>query len=478
MKIAKNRWVWFVFVTSITVLLGIVVYVHTTKALPDGLSYKGDIHYVEDVDFLYDLSYVDSTEQPQHELRIFKRINEMILEAEEFVVIDLFLFNSYYDTKSDFPPISGELTNSILTAMEKKPDLKVFFITDPINHAYGSHHSEELELLEDYGVEVIYTDLVKLRDSNPIYSSIWRTAFQWFQFYEKGDGWLPNPMSKDAPDITFGSYLEMLNIKANHRKIVATDQSAMISSANPHDESGYHSNIAFEVEGSIISDVIESEQAVATFSEGIDLPAVEKSKETDGPIAIRLVTEGKIQKQLIEELDAAETGDEVFIGIFYLADRDVLEAIMRAADKEIPVHIVMDSNQNAFGQEKTGLPNIPVSKELHDYSDLIDIRWYNTDIEQYHTKMTYIKKDAESVIIGGSANYTGRNLNDFNLESDLWIQAPNDSEVIKEVQDYFDRILSNEDAKYTLTYEEKKQSLPVFKYMVYRLQKFFYFTTY
>ncbi len=36
----------------------------------------------------------------------------------------------------------------------------------------------------------------------------------------------------------------MLNFKANHRKILITENEALITSANVHDASAYHSNIA------------------------------------------------------------------------------------------------------------------------------------------------------------------------------------------------------------------------------------------
>ncbi|MEK1832278.1 hypothetical protein AAAC51_35465 [Priestia megaterium] len=71
----------------------------------------------------------------------------------------------------------------------------------------------------------------------------------------------------------------MLNVKANHRKVVATDQSVIISSANPHDASFYNSNMAFEVKGNIIGDVVKSEQAVSDFSYGGKLPRYKKKEK-------------------------------------------------------------------------------------------------------------------------------------------------------------------------------------------------------
>lgn len=43
------------------------------------------------------------------------------------------------------------------------------------------------------------------------------------------------------------------------------------------------------------------------------------------------------------------------------------------------VRIILDPNQNAFGQQKMGLPNIPVAKELNEMGNKSSqIKWNNT----------------------------------------------------------------------------------------------------
>ena len=92
-------------------------------------------------------------------------------------------------------------------------------------------------LLEDAGIEVVYTDLDPLRDSTPIYSGLYRILFQWVELEKKG--WIANAMSSKAPKMTLASYMELLNVKANHRKTVITDQEGLVTSANPHNASGF-----------------------------------------------------------------------------------------------------------------------------------------------------------------------------------------------------------------------------------------------
>ena len=84
-----------------------------------------------------------------------------------------------------------------------------------------------------------------MRDSNPIYSGIWRSIIKWFG--TSGKGWIPNPFRPDSPKVTLRAYLKLLNFKANHRKVIASEKSAILSSMNPHDASGNHSNIGFNL---------------------------------------------------------------------------------------------------------------------------------------------------------------------------------------------------------------------------------------
>ncbi|MFO7176930.1 hypothetical protein QJS77_15990, partial [Enterococcus faecium] len=76
------------------------------------------------------------------------------------------------------------------------------------------------------------------------------------------------PMASSAPDITVRAYLRLLNIKANHRKVMVTENEGFVLSANPHDASGHHSNVGVQLKGPILKEIVEGEQAVATFSEG------------------------------------------------------------------------------------------------------------------------------------------------------------------------------------------------------------------
>lgn len=457
-------------------IVGITTYHHTHKDLPQGLSYEGKVHKVKDVRFLYDLTYTANDGEKKFEQEIFDTILKRIGEAEDFIVLDMFLFNDYYKKDMGYPEISESISEKLIAQKKKHKDMKIVFITDEINLTYGSHKSETLKELRDNGIEVIFTDLDPLRDSNPLYTAVWRVFFQWFG--QSGEGWMPNPMAKNAPDVTLRSYLELLNLKANHRKIFVTEKSAIVASANPHDASGFHSNIAFETSGNVIGDLLQSEQAVANFSGDGDLPEYEREDES-GPIEVQVLTEGKIFKHLLKELKKAGKGDTIWIGMFYLAERNVIDEIDKAADRGAKVKIILDPNTNAFGNQKSGLPNIPVSAEMEKLgSENIEIKWYNAGEEQYHTKMIYIDHGEKGMILGGSANFTRRNLDDLNLETNFKIDAPATANVVKDVKEYFHRLWNNEQGVYTLDYEENKDEMTPFKYIIYWIQKILQFTSY
>jgi HKD family nuclease len=481
----KGRLLLIVFMVLV---ITVMVY-HRIKPLPSDTSFAGEVHTVSDenVEFLYDLTYQQDGKE-NYDQSIFKEVYKTIKEADEFLILDLFLVNAYSNGERKYPPISSKLRKTIENKMKENPKLKVVFITDEINTTYNSHRAEQIEPLKKLGAEVIFTDLNQLRDPNILYSGIWRTALSWFG--QEGTGWLPNPLADHAPAVTLRSYFKLLNIKANHRKVVITEDAGLILSANPHDASGFHSNIAFKIKGRILQDMIKTEKAAAAFS-GSDLKKFPNEKELEkignsapqekleASIKAQILTESKIQDSVVEAIDNAEKENIIWVGMFYLADRNIIDALEDAAERGIDVRLILDPNQNAFGSEKMGLPNIPVAAELYKTrTEHLTVRWYNTNKEQYHTKLIYIKGKKESTIIGGSANYTSRNLDDYNLETNIKLQAPSTSKLVQNVNQYFERIWNNKNGSYTLHYETYENSLPVFKYLMYILQKIFQFTTY
>ncbi|WOV84588.1 phospholipase D family protein [Sporosarcina jeotgali] len=477
----QKRIIWLVLGVFILIYIAVILY-HTYKPLPKGVSYEGDVHWTDDVEVFTDLTYSTDKkkENMKHEQNIFQEVYSMIDEADEFIVLDFFLMDHYSDEDLDFPKIAETITKKLVDKKSEHPDMPIVFITDPINNGYGSYESKWFGKLKDAGVEVVYTDLDPLRDSMPLYSGLYRTLFRWGDV--GGKGWIPNAMASEAPKFRLASYVKLLNVKSNHRKMIATEKAGLVTSSNPHDASGFHGNVAFKVTGPIINDMLESEEAVLNYTTGQSgqtLPRIEAEEPEDGEYAVQYVTEGKIKEVLMDELIAAQSGDRIRMGMFFIAEPSVVKEVTEAAKRGVEVKLILDPNKNSFGNEKSGLPNRPVVQKLVEDSDgAIEVRWYNTVVGQYHTKLVMIERDDNVHILNGSANLTERTLDNYNLENDLYVIAPTDSELADELDAYFERLWTNKDALFTLDMEEYQNTFTRPQRVIYALQEWLKLTSY
>ncbi|SDS87912.1 Phosphatidylserine/phosphatidylglycerophosphate/cardiolipin synthase [Paenibacillaceae bacterium GAS479] len=518
----RSRWSFAVFLLLL-VYGGVIIY-QANKPLPDGISFEGSRHMVPEsgLELLTDLTYEDDDGGKVAEQEIFGRMLQAIEEAEQFIVLDMFLYNGYYNEDQSFPALSRKITDALIAQKKKHPSLSVTVITDDVNTSYGSHPNEDQELLKQAGIEVAVTDVDPLRDSNPLYTAGWRMTASWFG--QEGRGWLPNKMATGAPDMTLRSYLKLLNAKANHRKVLITETTLVVASANAHDASFYNSNSGYAVTGSpaLLKEALRTEQVGLDMSgSGIKLPKLEgsgapaesdpdsgtaKSESADSGtsesgateptesgssaesgagvnasfnVGVQLLTEGRIQEHALRDLRAAGKGDRVWLGMFYLADRKVIQELLAASDRGSLVRLILDPNEVAFGNSKIGVPNRPVAAELLEKSEnRIHIRWYNTDKEQYHTKLMLIAGADGSVVHNGSANFTTRNLEDLNLETNLRVEAPAGSKTALETEAYFERLWNNDGGRFTLDYSEYEEKTEWLKRILYRMQDQLGFTTF
>lgn len=449
------------------ILIAVICYYGFKTPLPEGISQKGEIRNSQ-VEFIYDLTY-EQNQAMVYEQHIFSKIKNMISNAQTFIVVDMFLFNDDYNRENSYENISEELTNQLIEQKKRFPGLQVIFITDEINTFYGSYPSKYLERLKDHEIQVVMTDLQRLRDSNPLYSGIWRPLFE--NVDRSGQGVLPNPFSPDSPKVTLPSYLKVLNMKANHRKVVITENEALVTSFNPHDASGNHSNIALAVKGEIINDLLQTENAVISLSGGEPF-SFRVNNPVKGEDKAQVLTEGKIKQALIYEIQNTQKDDEIQMVMFYLSEYEVIEELILASARGVEIKIILDANKDAFGREKNGVPNRPVAYQLiNDSNGKIKVRWYHTHGEQFHSKATIFFKEEETIIIGGSANLTRRNIGDYNLETNLKVIIAEDAPQAIEVEKYFKKIWHNEDGQYTLDFEVYKEKSVIKKILYYIQEK-------
>ena len=424
------------------------------KPLPEGLSFAGQIRPTEEVAFYKDLTWVDEDGERHSQQEIFDKILVMIAEARDLVVLDMFLFNDFIGKENaPYRSLAGEVTDALVAQKIKYPEILIVVITDPINTVYSGIQNHYFERMEAENIHVVFTELDRLRDSNPGYSTLWRTFVK--PFGNSPGSLLPNPFGKGR--VSFRSYLTMLNFKANHRKVIICDTedgyNALITSANPHDGSSAHGNVAIYFKGPAVLDLLQTEKAVLDFSGGPDLPLpVAKLKNRETEATVQILSERKIKDSLISALEQAGPGDKLFMIAFYLSDRDIISALKRAYSRGAALRVLLDPNKDAFGREKNGIPNRQVALELT--REGIPVRWSNTHGEQSHAKMLLAEyKQDKSMVILGSANFTRRNLNNLNLETDIAVYGPAAMPFFEDIRKYIEVQWSNKEGKnFTVDY--------------------------
>mgnify|MGYP001463820458 FL=1 len=430
---------------------------HVYKPMPPGTDISTPAVSVapSEVRFLYDLTYRTPQGKTVHEHSIFDEVFAIADAAETFIVADFFLINDLMGAESAvYRPLSRQLVDRLLARKRADPDITILLVTDPINDVYGGMTSKLLDELRAGGIDVVVTDLTYLRDSNPLYSPGWRIFVQrWGNAPD--EGWLPNPFDTGPSRITLRSWLALANFKANHRKLIVADRAdgtlvGLVTSANPHDASSAHSNVAVRFTGALAQELIRSELAIARFS-GWRGHVYASGKETtpvadrNGAIQLAYLTEESIRDHLLDAIAGTRNGDAIRIATFYLSDRKVIDALLAAARRNVTVQLILDPNRDAFGRQKDGVPNRPVANELVERSSgNIAVRWYRTHGEQFHTKLALITRSDRLIASLGSANLTRRNIGNYNLEANVALEMNLEQPLATEMLDYFSRLWNNE----------------------------------
>lgn len=470
--ILSRRWVRFVLLVGV-LLSGVGLLHGWLKPLPRGVGTAGVVRAVSaaDVEFLHDVTWQEEGRRVARQ-QLFDRVFRLIGEAEELVVLDLFLFNDFLGSGGEAPhrALSRELTDALVARRRAVPGLKVVLISDPVNEAYGGSPSPYYAALREAGVTVVVTRLEGLRDSNVAWSAPWRVCLQWFG--TSPGGWMPHPFSKESPGVGVRSWFALLNFKANHRKVVVADAPArgggrelvgLVMSANPHDGSSAHGNVGLVVRGMPAWDLLDSEQDVLDLSgnrvvlrDHVTRASAEAANAgVSGPaLEVQRLSEGAIRAAIVTELGKAGPGDSVDLAMFYLSDRPVLEALAGAAGRGAKLRLMLDPNRDAFGHLKSGVPNRPVASELmRRCGTNLMVRWYDTHGEQFHTKVLLVRRGGQTTLIAGSANLTRRNIGNYNLETNLRVSGAESAPALAAATDYFERLWTNRDHGYTRGHE-------------------------
>jgi len=434
-------WPWIV-TTLLTAWIAMGLW-QRGKPLPEGIGEAWPEHTVGKVGFLADESWFDAQGGHHLDQVIFDEMLALIGEARRLVVLDMFLFNDFAGNSEggSFRPLTAELTDALIEQKRRHPGLEAVVISDPLNTLYGGLELDHLEALRLAGITVVLTALDRLRASNPLWSGLWHLGPRWLGNSTRA-GWLPNALGPGR--VTLRSYLALLNFNANHRKTLVVDRgegwAALVTSANPHDVSSLHGNVALRFEGAAALDLLASERTIAAWS-GVRLPGPRPLPATSNGEGARLqlLTEGAIRDALLAAIEACGEGDRLDLAVFYLAHRGVIEALKQARRRGVEVRALLDLNRDAFGLEKGGIPNRPVGRELVESG--IAVRWYATRGEQCHSKLLLRRPGdgSEAELILGSANFTRRNLDNLNLETSIRLLGTADSLALGQAAAFFER---------------------------------------
>jgi len=502
-------------------IMAFTVSCSTIKNPPLGINYESPIRETENAEFYYDLTYLDKDGNIQYDRNLWDATLKVVDNAKDYLIIEMFLFNDLYNKdKEHFPEFAKKYTERLVKKQEENPNLKVYILADENNNFYGAFEHPFITSMKNAGINVIIVDIFKLKDTFPWYSPIWRTFIKPMG-NPQNKGWITNFYGDMWPKLTIRNLLRALNVKADHKKVFLNEKEVVVSSANIHDPSYFHENIAIYTDGLIVKDVLHDLQLVAKFSDSeinvdgsnketkskieMDLPDKTKIRkdtmnigdledkkndmihleenindsqknekgekeslslnsgkneitDTEGKTyKIQYLSEGAIGKYLDADIDSLKSGDELLMGMYFLADKGIIDRLIKAANRGVKIRMIFDRSRDAFGMSTNGLPNKPVSKKLKKKTKgKIEIKWYFTNNEQYHTKITLMKKTDGSVIINaGSANLIKKNIRGYIMDSNFRILTTQDSKISKDVYTYFDRLWENKDGLFTINFDDE-----------------------
>jgi hypothetical protein len=383
-----------------------LVFWNTAKPLPPGTHIVSQTSRLSEseVDFLRGLPQRQDSPAPAM---------SAIDHAEQLIVLDR-------------SPVARELAQHLLARKRARPNLKIVLVTDPGNEAFGGTPAQYLAVLEQAGIIVARVRLERLRDSNPLYSGLWRLLL----------GWWSEPFDEAPGQVTLQSWSRMLNSKADQRQLVVADDGSggWTAIVGPADAPA-----SLILRGSLARAMIGSELQIAAWSTDDDRlpPAPPMDLRGVGSIDARFLTEGAIETALRDTIAASARDDQIGIAVENLSDRRLIAATLDAAARGAHVQVLIDRSR---------MPNQAAAGELlRDGGGRIEVRWYPIGRAASSPKLLVVRHRNDLWVNFGSANFTRRNLDDLNLESSVELRMPARSVPARAVDDYFAKIWSGAD---------------------------------
>ena len=152
--------------------------------------------------------------------------------------------------------------------------------------------------------------------------------------------------------------------------------------------------------------------------------------------------------------------------MLFLADRDVIEALIAASRRGVQTTVILDQNKISFGNPKAGFPNQVVANELLRRAPEMQVRWGNTRDEEFHNKFILLQTARSCILNAGSANLTRRSLVGTNPEANVRVEVPLETSLAQESIRYCEWLASE---PRTLA-ADKRRRAPL-RYLWYRIEE-------
>jgi hypothetical protein len=376
---------------------------NSAKPLPPGTHIASQTFRLSeaDVDLAYELA-----PRPAAAGREMSAIDH----AEQLIVVDR-------------SPVTAELMQHLLSRKRLRPNLKIVLVTDPANEAFGGTASQIVVSLEEAGIIVARVRLDRLRDSDPLYSGLWRLLL----------GWWSDPFDETPGQAGLTAWARMQNFKADRRQLVIADDgyggwTAVIAPAG--------AAAGLTLRGSLAAAMITGELKIAAWSADDDrLPGGPPLESRGvGSIDARFLTEGAIETALLDAVAAAVSGDRISIAVENLSDRRLITALLRAAGRGARLQVLLARNP---------MPNPAVAGELlRDGGGRIEVRWYSVEPGVWSPKLLLVQHRNDLWVNFGSANFTRRNLGDLDLEAGVELRMPARAAPARTAGEYFAKLWS------------------------------------
>jgi hypothetical protein len=384
-----------------------LVFWNSAKPLPPGTHFVSQVTRLSeaDVDFPY--------AAPRHPDPLARDLSA-IDRAEQLIVLDR-------------SPVTAEVARHLLARKRLRPTIKIVLVTDPGNEAFGGTAAETLVSLEQAGIIVARVRLDRLRDSNPLYSGLWRLAL----------GWWSDPFDETPGRVTLRSWARMRNSKADRRQVVVADDgfggwTAVIAPAA--------ASASLVLRGSLAHAMIAGELQIAAWSADDDRLPVgpPMAGRGVGSIDARFLTEGAIETALLDAIAAAGGGDQISMAAENLSDRGLIAAALRAAGRGAHLQMLLARNR---------MPNQAVAGELErDGAGRIEVRWCTFAEAASHPALLVVRHRTDLWVNLASVNFTRRSLGDLNLEAGVELRMPARAAPARAITDYFADIWSRASA--------------------------------